>query len=136
MDLQTYIQEKDHFLKNCGAVLSLCEPGRAEVCLELEPWHRTDVGRPHAHAGLLYSLAETASAAAVLAYGWNGYAVEGNITYFDAVKEGQLRAVARAKDLHGAENGSCRVSIYGPGDQLIAKASFSILYTGEPFVLA
>ena len=93
-----YFQKNDYFAAACGAQLTVCEPGHAEMILPLEPRHRTDVGRPHVHAGVLYTLAESASAAAILPYGYNCYAVEGHITYMDAVSEGTVTAVAKGKD--------------------------------------
>ena len=61
-----YFRENDYFAASCGACLTVCEPGHAEMVLRLEPRHMTDVGRPHVHAGVLYTLAESASAAAIL----------------------------------------------------------------------
>ncbi len=128
-----YFKKNDHFLRDCGAEFTLCEPGKAEITLELQPRHMTDVGRPHAHAGLLYSLAESASAAAVLAYGWNAYAAEGSIAYFGTAVAGKIRAVAKAKDQHEQESGSCRVTVYDEAGNMVARASFTIVYTGEKF---
>ena len=128
-----YFQEKDYFAAACGARLTVCEPGHAEMVLTLERRHMTDVGRPHVHAGVLYTLAESASAAAILPYGYNCYAVEGHITYMDAVSEGTVTAVAKGKDEHDRESGSCRVRLLAEDGRVIAKASFTIFYTGDRF---
>ena len=92
-----YFREKDAFTNHLGAELTVCEPGHAEMTLALEGRHMTDVGRPHVHAGVLYTLAESVSAAAILPYGYNCYAVEGHITYLDAVSSGTVTAVARGE---------------------------------------
>ena len=131
-----YFQKNDYFAAACGAQLTVCEPGHAEMILPLEPRHRTDVGRPHVHAGVLYTLAESASAAAILPYGYNCYAVEGHITYMDAVSEGTVTAVAKGKDEHEKESGSCRVRLMAEDGRIIAKAVFTIFYTGDRFAPA
>ena len=128
-----YMKANDHFARELGAEWLTCEPGRAELRLELAPRHMTDVGRPHLHAGVLYTLAESASAGAILPYGWNCYAVEGRITYLDAVAEGAVTAVARGKDAHDQPSGSCKVRVTADDGRVIAQAVFTIFYTGEPF---
>ena len=93
----------------------------------------SEAGRPHAHAGVLFSLAESASAASVLAYGYNCYALDSNITYIGTVTEGTVRAEAKCKDNHEAETGQIRVRIFDGQDNLIAKGVFTVAYTGEVF---
>ena len=129
-----YFKENDYFAAACGAELTVCEPGHAEMVLKLERRHMTDVGRSHVHAGVLYTLAESASAAAILPYGYNCYAVEGHITYMDAVSEGTVTAVAKGKDEHDKESGSCWVRLLAEDGRIIAKASFTIFYTGDRFM--
>lgn len=128
-----YFKSHDVFAAQCGAVLTRCEPGEAEMQLRLEEKHMSYVGRPHVHAGVLYTLAESVSAAATLPFGYNSYAVEGNITYLDAASEGVITAVAKGKDEHEKDSGVCRVRIYADDGRMIAKATFTIFYTGEPF---
>ena len=131
--MKQYFQKNDYFAKNCGAHLTVCEPGHAEMELELTEEHMSHVGRPHVHAGVIYTLAESVSAAAILPYGYNCYAVEGKITYVDAASEGTIIAVAKGKDQHEEPAGSCRVRVMTKDGRLIANARFSIFYTGEPF---
>lgn len=133
--MQKYFEQNDVFTSWCGARLIRCAPGEAELQLTLEEKHLSHVGRTHVHAGVLYTLAESASAAAILSYGYNSYAVEGNITYFDAVSEGTITAVAKGKDEHEKGNGSCRVRLLAEDGRIIAKAVFTIFYTGEPFAV-
>lgn len=133
MTIPEYFAKNDVFTNECGAELTACEPGRAELKLTLEPRHMSYVGRPHVHAGVLYTLAESASAAAMLSYGWNSYAVDGSITYLDTAVEGTVTAVAKGKDSHGEQSGQCKVRITAEDGRILAQAKFSIFYTGEPF---
>ena len=128
-----YFKANDLFSANIGAELVSSEPGHAEMRLKLRKKHLNYIGRPHVHAGVLYTLAESASAAAILPYGWDCCAVEGVITYVDTVAEGVVTAVAKGKDEHEKESGSCRVRLLNDNGDNIAKARFTILYTGERF---
>ena len=128
-----FFKENDLFSANLGAELVSCEPGHAEMRLKLKKKHLNNIGRPHVHAGVLYTLAESASAAAILPYGWDCCAVEGVITYVDSVDRGVVTAVAKGKDEHDKESGSCRVRLLNENGDIIAKAKFTILYTGKPF---
>ena len=133
MILKEYYDTNDIFNIENGMHMVSCEPGKAVFEVELTQKHLSLVGRPHAHAGVLYSLAESASGAAVLSYGYNCYAVEGNISYFGAVTEGMIRAEAKCKDNHESETGQIRVRIFDSADNLIAKGTFVVAYTGETF---
>ena len=53
----------------------------------------------------------------------------------DSVAEGVVTAIATGKDMHDQESGSCRVRLYAEDGRIIAKAVFTILYTGDPFVI-
>ena len=128
-------KKNDLFSAGIGAELVSCEPGHAEMRLKLRKKHMNYIGRPHAHAGVLYTLAESASAAAILPFGWDCCAVEGKVTYVDSVAEGVVTAIATGKDMHDQESGSCRVRLYAEDGRIIAKAVFTILYTGDPFVI-
>jgi len=128
-----FFKENDVFSNTLGAELVSCEPGHAEMRLKLRKKHMNYIGRPHVHAGVLYTLAESASAAAILPFGWDCCAVEGVITYVDSVDRGVVTAVAKGKDEHDKESGSCRVRLLNENGDIIAKAKFTILYTGKPF---
>ncbi len=128
-----FFKNNDLFSANIGAELVSSEPGHAEMRLKLRKKHLNYIGRPHVHAGVLYTLAESASAAAILPYGWDCCAVEGVITYVDSVDKGVVTAVAKGKDEHDKESGSCRVRLLNENGDVIAKAKFTILYTGKRF---
>ena len=135
MTLKEYFDERDVFLKDCGAELTRCEPGLAEIRLKTEPKHLSLVGRPHIHAGVLYTLAESASAAAMLGYGWNSYAVDGTITYLDAAAEGEIIVTAKGKDAHDQQSGQCKVRVTTADGKILAQAKFTVFYTGDTFVM-
>lgn len=126
-----YFAENDVFLRDMGASFTHIEPGKAVVELELKEKHMSLVGRRHAHAGVLYALAESASAAAFLAYGHNGYAVEGSITYMDAAESGRVIATAKCKDAYGDETAKIRVTVETEDGRILARANFISYYIGE-----
>ncbi|MBQ9031060.1 MAG: PaaI family thioesterase [Parasporobacterium sp.] len=131
--LKEYFDKNDVFNMENGLHMVSCEPGKAVFEVELTGKHMSLVGRPHAHAGVLFSLAESASAASVLAYGYNCYALDSNITYIGTVTGGTVRAEAKCKDNHESETGQVRVRIFDAQNNLIAKGVFTVAYTGEKF---
>lgn len=136
MDLLEYFNTRDTFIRGVGAVMTRCEPGLAVLELELEPRHMSDVAFHHAHAGLLYALAQSASAAAFLSHGYDGCSVEGTITFLDTVTEGKLTVTAKAKDAHDQETGKVRVTITAEDGRIIAKVHFVTCCNGAPFIPA
>jgi uncharacterized protein (TIGR00369 family) len=135
MDLKEYFDKNDVFNFENGLRLKEVSPGYAVFEVELTEKHLSHVGRTHAHPAVLYSLAETASAAAVLSYGYDCYGVVGEITYTGFAESGTLRAEAKCKDLHEQETVDIRVRIYDEMDNMIAKAKFTSAYTGKPFIM-
>jgi len=131
--LKEYFEKNDIFNIENGIHMVTCEPGKAVFEVELTDKHMSLVGRVHAHAGVLYSLAESASAASVLAYGYNCYAVDSSMTYIGTAAEGTVRAEAKCKDNHESETGQVRVRIFDKQDNMIAKGVFTVAYTGEFF---
>lgn len=135
MDLKEYFDKNDVFNFENGLRLKEVSPGYAVFEVELTEKHLSHVGRTHAHPAVLYSLAETAGAAAVLSYGYDSYGVVGEITYTGFAESGTLRAEAKCKDLHEQETVDIRVRIYDDVDNMIAKAKFTSAYTGKPFIM-
>ena len=135
MDLKEYFDKNDVFNVENGLRLKEVSPGYAVFEVELTEKHLSHVGRTHAHPAVLYSLAETAGAAAVLSYGYDSYGVVGEITYTGFASSGTLRAEAKCKDLHEQETVDIRVRIYDEMDNMIAKAKFTSAYTGKPFIM-
>ena len=135
MDLKEYFDKNDVFNVENGLRLKEVSPGYAMFEVELTEKHLSHVGRTHAHPAVLYSLAETAGAAAVLSYGYDSYGVVGEITYTGFAESGTLRAEAKCKDLHEQETVDIRVRIYDEMDNMIAKAKFTSAYTGKPFIM-
>ena len=69
----------------------------------------------------------------MLAYGYNCYAVDSNISYIGTATQGTVRAEAKCKDSHESDTGQVRVRIYDEKDNMIAKCVFTVAYTGEKF---
>ena len=134
--MKKLFKENDYFGNYCGISLVKCENGFAEMHVTLDEHHMSKIGRLHAHAGLLYTISESASAAAILSYGYDAMASDGKITYLGAVTKGKLKVIAKAKDLHESEYGSCKVTVYNEEELPIAKCVFTIYYTGEKFLLS
>ncbi len=134
MELLEYFNTKDAFIRGIGAVMTRCEPGLAVMELELEPRHMSSIGFYHAHAGLLYALAQTASSAAVLSYGHDAFALEGRISFLGSMTGGKLIITAKAKDLHEQETGKCTVRVADQDGRLIATVGFVTRFTGKPFL--
>lgn len=133
--MKDYFKNHDSFAADIGAELTRCEPGYAEMTLTLGERHMSHVGRDHAHAGVLFTLAECASAAAVLSGGRDSVAVQSSMTIIDAVTGGTLTASAKAKDpAEGESMGSCAVTITDETGRAIARARFTVVYSGKPFV--
>ena len=132
--MKDYFKQNDSFASEIGAEIIRCESGYAEMVLTLEEKHMSHVGRDHAHAGVLFTLAESASAAAVLSQGRDGVAVQSSMTIIDAVTEGTLTATAKVKDPTAPENGLCAVTVFAGDGRAIARARFTVFYTGKPFV--
>lgn len=133
MELLDYFNSKDVFIRGVGAEMVRCEPGLAVLELELQPQHMSYVAFHHAHAGLLYALAQSASAAAFLSHGYDGCSTEGTIRFFDTVTEGKLTVTAKAKDAHTQESGKCRVTIAAADGRIIARVDFVTCCNGKPF---
>lgn len=134
--MKDYFKNHDSFAAHIGAEFTRCEPGYAEMTLTLDERHMSHVGRDHAHAGVLFTLAECASAAAVLSLGRDSMAVQSSMTIIDAVTQGTLTAVAKVRAAaQEEETGSCAVTVTDDQCRAIAKARFTVFYTGKPFTV-
>ena len=133
MEMKDYFNSKDTFLHLIGGRYTQIEKGKATVEAEIKEEHITHFGRDHAHAGYLFTLAEAASAAAVLSFGYNAYAVDSSFTITDAVTYGKVIATAKTKDNHEEKDTKVRVRIESEDGRILAMASFVAVYTGETF---
>ena len=131
--MKDYFNKNDSFANDIGAVVICCGEGQAEMRLTLSERHMSHVGRDHAHAGVLFTLAECASAAAVLSQGRDSMAVQSNMTIIDAVTEGELTALAKVKESSDQGYGSCAVTITAEDGRMIACARFTVVYSGKAF---
>lgn len=131
--MKDYFNQHDCFANDIGAKVTRCGEGQAEMRLTLSERHMSHVGRDHAHAGVLFTLAECASAAAVLSQGRDSVAVQSNMTIIDAVTEGELVAAAKVKESSDQDYGSCAVTITAEDGRIIARARFTVVYSGNAF---
>ena len=84
---------QDPYCATLGIEVTALEPGYAEAELEITPALTNFHGIPH--GGAIHSLADAACAAAANSRGEDAVALEGNISYLDAVEVGTtLRATA------------------------------------------
>lgn len=89
--IQTFIQQ-DRFAKHCGVELLEVSEGRAKARLDIKEDHLNGVGI--VHGGALFTLADLVFAAASNSYGTVAVAINVNISYMKAVKDGTLFAEA------------------------------------------
>lgn len=92
--------ESDPYAHELGIELVELSPGKATARLEIMEKHLNFHGMPH--GGAIYSLADTAFAAASNSYGETAVALETNISYLSAVDEGTV-LVATAEETHATK---------------------------------
>lgn len=84
---------RDSYAELTGLEVLRAEPGYVEVRLKVTPAILN--GHGNVHGGALFTLADYASAAASNMYGAPTIAVDGSISYLQAVREGEVVAKAR-----------------------------------------
>ncbi len=116
--------DNDKFADHVGIKLIEVSEGKATATLELTDKHLNGLGT--AHGGVLFTLADLVFAAAANSYGVDAMAININISYFKAVKEGILRAEANEISL-SRKLGTYSVIITNEADERIAA------FTGTAF---
>ncbi|MFA5553756.1 MAG: hotdog fold thioesterase [Phycisphaerae bacterium] len=91
--IKEFFGQKDAFAKKCGIELLQVGPGTAKASVKLKPDHLNGVGI--AHGGIIFTLADYVFAAASNSHGTVAVAINANISYLKAAKEGVLTATAR-----------------------------------------
>ncbi len=107
----------DPFARHSGMELVSVEPGRATVRMRLEPCHRNALGG--VHGGAIFTLADSAFAAASNSHGPLAVAVNVNISFVKAPSSGFLIATAREIALN-PKLGNYTVEVRDERDILIA----------------
>lgn len=90
--------DRDQFAKLVGIELTELLPGAARAEMTLAESHLNGLGT--AHGGAIFTLADLAFAAAANSHGTDAMAINIQISYFKAVREGKLTAVAREISLN------------------------------------
>ena len=109
--------ENDQFAKACGIEVLQAEGGTAKVQMELKSEHLN--GAQMAHGGLIFTLADVAFAAAANSREGLAVAINANISFLKAAKEGLLTATAKEVSL-GKRLASYSIDVTDEKDVLIA----------------
>jgi acyl-CoA thioesterase len=88
-DMKRFVQ-KDHFAKHLGVEMLEYGGGKAKARMVLAPHHLNSAGM--LHGGAIFSLADAVFSAASNSHGTLSVAINANISFFKAVKEGTLYA--------------------------------------------
>ena len=128
MDIQkfiNYINEYNVFGFTNGIVLKKCEPGYAEAELVPAPTSNSNIGFPHIHGGILFTMADSVAGTAAMAHGNVCVTLNSSISYVKSATRGlPLKAVAR-KIHQGKRTGVYDVEITEEGVS-IARGTFTM----------
>lgn len=91
-----YINEQNAFGYSNGIVLKKCGPGFAEAELVPAGTSNSNIGFPHVHGGLLFTMADSAAGAAAMTSGNVCVTLNSSISYIKSATRGlPLKAAAR-----------------------------------------
>jgi acyl-CoA thioesterase len=93
MDSLKKFVQKDHFAQHLGVEMLEYGGGRARAKMTLQKHHLNSAGMTH--GGAIFSLADAVFSAASNSHGTLAVAINVSISFFKAVKEGDLFAEAR-----------------------------------------
>ena len=109
--------ENDRFADLSNIEVVSISPGKATTQMEVEEMHLNGVGT--VHGGALFTLADFTFALAANSHGTVTVAINANMSFLKAVKEGLLTAEARELS-SGGRIASYTVDIYHEGRDLVA----------------
>lgn len=110
--------ESDPFCAELGIELVELDAGYATTEVTIRKSHRNFHGTPH--GGLLYSLADSAFAAASNSRGETAVALETNISYLEAVEVGSTLTAVAEETHAGSRTAEYEVEITDEADDRIA----------------
>ena len=117
MDIREFIA-KDRFAADAGCRLVSCADGEAVVEVELDERHLNAVGT--AQGGLIFTLADTAFAAAANSGGQQTVSLSSTVSFLRPAKAGKL--IARATTVSRTHSTCCiDVLVTDASDRLLAK---------------
>lgn len=121
---------RDRFARGLGVELIEVHPGRAVLAMTVTPRHLNCFGT--AHGGALFTLADTAFGMAANAHNTIAVAIDTNIAFAVAVREGD-RLTARAVELsRGRKTAIYRVEIERQDGKVVAAFGGTVYITGRP----
>jgi acyl-CoA thioesterase len=92
-EIKRFFSAEDLFARHNGMELLEVGPGRAKVCMRIEPYHFN--GARTVHGGAIFSLADFAFAVASNSHGTLAMAINVSISFVKAVTGGTLYAEAK-----------------------------------------
>ena len=133
MDYQKFIQyinEQNAFGSSSGIVLKQCRPGFAEAELLPSETSNSNIGFPHVHGGLLFTMADSVAGAAAMTTGNVCVTLNSSISYLKSATRG-LPVKAVARQLHqGRSTGVYDVEIT-EGDVTIARGTVTMFMLNQ-----
>ncbi len=115
-DLKTRF-EQDLFARHAGIVLTEIKEGFARAQMRIQPEHLNSLGG--VHGGAIFTLADLAFAAAANSHGHMAVAINVNISYLKAVRQGILYAEAQEIS-RNPKLASCTVNVRDEAGDLVA----------------
>ena len=117
MDKNREFIDNDAFAKHCGVELISAGDGSAKAQLRIGPEHLNAVGI--AHGAAIFTLADTVFAAASNSYDHVAVAININISYLKAAREGVLTAEAKETNRDG-RIGNYTITVTDEAGQIIS----------------
>lgn len=117
MDHLQAVVEQDRFARHSGLEIVEAGAGRAKVRMCIGPQHLNGMG--YVHGGAIFTLADYAFAAACNSRGYAAVAVNANISYVKAAREGSLTAEAQELTAEG-KLGTCMVRVTDDAGDVVA----------------
>lgn len=119
--------EGDKLAASLGMTIDEANEGRCVVsCTITEQMHN---GAGKLHGGLIFTLADFASAVAANYYGFLSLTINSSVTYYSAISEGKVTAIATVNE---RTNRLCHLTVsVCKGDQEIAEFKSTFYVTGK-----
>ena len=131
--LQTQaLLRRDRFSRALGIELVEARPGRVILAMTVARRHLNCFGM--AHGGVLFTLADTAFGMAANTHGTIAVAIDTNIAFAVAVKEGDRLTARATETARGRRTAVYRVEIERQDKAVVAAFGGTVYLTGRPIV--
>lgn len=121
---------RDRFSRGLGVELVEAHPGRAVLAMTVARRHLNCFGM--AHGGALFALADTAFGMAANTHGTIAVAIDTNIAFAVAVKEGDRLTARATETTRGRRTAIYRVEIERQDKTVVAAFGGTVYLTGRP----